>query len=71
VLARQVVGRLSEVQRDVAGAFPEPEKLRGETVRDAEVVERLGTTFGETLEERRHALRISDGDGFGEEVGVL
>ena len=71
MLSGDLLSGLSKVERHVTSSFPESEELRGETVRDSQVVERFRTTFRETLKEGRHSLRVSDTDGFGEEIGVL
>lgn len=71
VLSRDLLRRLSKVKRHVAGSLPEPKELRGKTVRNSQVVEGLRTTLRKTLKEWRHALRVSNADGLGEEVVVL
>lgn len=54
VFTRQVVRGLPHVQRYEPGTLPELEEERRDSVRDSEVVEVLGGTFRESLEEGRH-----------------
>lgn len=69
VLARQVVLGLTNVQRDETRTLPEAEQRRRNTVRHAEVVEVLGLTLAQPLQEGGHLSGVANADSVRRERG--